>query len=263
MPYASVRDLPVAFKNLPSGAKAIALETMNAVLEDKEETPELITQAVQAAWSNIKRKYRKEGEEWLQKSALHDLATRFMRWLKGNPDTEGKRIKVTSEGGVLRISMADMPTAEGAVGDPPAEEVPAEEPPVEVAQSITKQIPITKVDLERRLVYGIVLEPGDPEHVDAQGDWLKPEEIEQSCHNFMKRYRAQETKMRLQHEQDAPKVSMVECYIAPADFVLGEQAVKQGSWIVASHIDDNQLWEQVKSNELTGYSIGGVGEREN
>jgi cation transport regulator ChaB len=368
MPYASVRDLPAAFKALPTGAKTIAMETMNAVLADKTETPELLTQAIQAAWANIKRKYRKEGEEWVQKSALHDLATRFMRWLKGNPETEGKRIRVTSEGGILRVSVSDTPAAEdSAVPTGPfmipaaGEEVTAEkalyadipgsleatckavseavcanytafgatEPyeasvaatfpdsvivqgknnsltaaqwkrdeqgaitfsnigpckvmieseaagwqlspggpsytePSNTPQPVTfaKSIPITKVDLERRLVYGIVLEPGDPEHVDAQGDWLKPEEIEQSCHEFMKRYRAQETKMRLQHEQDAPKVSIVECYIAPADFVLGEQAVLKGSWVVASHVNDEQLWEQVKAGELTGYSIGGVGERE-
>jgi DNA adenine methylase len=53
------------------------------------------------------------------------------------------------------------------------------------------------------------------------------------------------------------KVKLLESYLAPADFELNGQQVKQGTWMMAVKVLDDALWQAVKSGELTGFSIGG------
>jgi hypothetical protein len=57
------------------------------------------------------------------------------------------------------------------------------------------------------------------------------------------------------------KAQIVESYVAPCNFSMGGQQVKQGSWILATKIVDPELWKAVKSGELGGYSIGGNANR--
>jgi cation transport regulator ChaB len=239
MPYPTIADLPPAFKNLPTGAQTIAMNTMNAILADKTETPELVTQAVQAAWANIKREYRSEGGEWVRK------------WFVG------KAVSPDEPTPALDVSVAhDLLAAEivrrGKV----------HRTPIAGVTEKSWYVPVLKADGEKRLVYGIVLEPGDPKHFDSQGDWLKPGEIEESAHDFMRRYRTAKATMGLQHEKDAPEVDVVENYIAPSDATLGGEPVKKGSWVMAVYVGDAAIWKQIKSGELTGFSIGGRGVRE-
>uniref|UniRef100_A0A6M3K194 Putative peptidase n=1 Tax=viral metagenome TaxID=1070528 RepID=A0A6M3K194_9ZZZZ len=115
-------------------------------------------------------------------------------------------------------------------------------------------IPISKKDEEKRLVYGVVLEP---ETVDAQDDIVAAEEIEKACHDFSRGYRKQKTEMGYMHKGIADGVDMVENYIAPGDFRLGNKSVKKGSWVMVSHIENDDTWEEVKEGKITGYSIGG------
>lgn len=61
-PYKNNKDLP--FKNLPSGAKTIFRKTFNSVLTSTGDE----NQARQAAWRNVKLRYKKVGEEWVKKS---------------------------------------------------------------------------------------------------------------------------------------------------------------------------------------------------
>jgi len=74
MPYTSTDDLPPAFTSLPQGAKTIALQAINTTLHGKAESQELVTQAIRAAWSNVKEKYRKQGDSWVAKGALLAIA---------------------------------------------------------------------------------------------------------------------------------------------------------------------------------------------
>jgi len=69
MPYSSVDDLPPSFKFLPEGAKRVVFTSMNAILEGKTETKELVTTALRAAWGNVKHAYQKVGDKWVAKSA--------------------------------------------------------------------------------------------------------------------------------------------------------------------------------------------------
>ncbi|MBC7340960.1 MAG: hypothetical protein H5U02_00640, partial [Clostridia bacterium] len=113
---------------------------------------------------------------------------------------------------------------------------------------------ILKADEERRIVYGVVLEP---ESVDSQGEVISAEEIEKAAHKFL-------VKSRVVGDWHRKKAQgeVVESYIAPDDFEMGGQKVKKGSWVLAVHITDDELWRKVKEGEYTGYSVGGFAVRE-
>lgn len=108
---------------------------------------------------------------------------------------------------------------------------------------------------EQRLVYGIVLEP---ETTDSQGDIYDAAAIESAAHGFMANYQ-NVGHMHTALVNDGAEV--VESYIAPVDFELSGQSVKLGTWVLVVHISSDLLWDQVKSGELTGFSIGGYAER--
>ena len=122
--------------------------------------------------------------------------------------------------------------------------------------SVKKQfnVPIQKIDDERQIVFGVVLEP---DSVDAQGDKISSEEIEKAAHKFM-------VKSRVIGEghSKTTKAEPVESYIAPSDFKLGEESIKKGSWVLGVHVPDAGLWAKIKNGELNSYSIGGFGIRE-
>ena len=113
--------------------------------------------------------------------------------------------------------------------------------------------PITKVDTEKRLVYGAVLVP---ETFDSQGHIISEEEIEKSAHEFMALINLY-TGMGIQHEEMTPDVVPVQSFIAPVDYALGDDEIKQGTWMLVSKVLNDEIWQQVKDGELRGYSIGG------
>ncbi len=123
------------------------------------------------------------------------------------------------------------------------------------ASNINLECSIFKMDEEKQLVYGIVLVPNVE---DLQGDIVAPEEIEAAAHDYM----LNSQKIYKGHA-GATDAEVVESYIAPVDIPMGSQTVPSGSWIMVTRVNDPQIWEMVKKGELTGYSIGGTGERHN
>jgi len=232
MPYSTVADLPSAFKNLPAGAKAIAMRTMNAILEGKEETKELVTQAVQAAWANIKLEYTQQGGAWVKKWFARKAGPESAKEPDLSATHDMLAAELTRRGKMHRTPMAKA-----------------------------WYVPIAKADADKRIVYGIVLQPGDKRDTDAQDDFVTPDEIEVAAHDFMRRYRAAKATMGVQHEREAPGVDIVENYIAPADFTLNRQEVLKGSWVTVAYVGDDKVWAKVKDGSLSGFSIGGRGER--
>lgn len=102
-----------------------------------------------------------------------------------------------------------------------------------------------------RYVLGIVLEP---ETVDAQQDIYSDAEIRQTAHKFMEDFRV----IGLMHKGAVnDKVKILESYLAPADFEVDGVPVKKGTWLMGVRVLDDELWESVKSGELSGFSIGG------
>jgi hypothetical protein len=119
---------------------------------------------------------------------------------------------------------------------------------------------VRKSDDERRLVYGVVLEPGE---VDLQGDFETPEEIEKAAHRFMIKMWENERPSLIgaEHKEPIPTAVPVESYIAQEDVEFPLGMVKKGSWVVVSYIPDEAYFNKIKSGEYTGYSIQGKGRR--
>lgn len=108
---------------------------------------------------------------------------------------------------------------------------------------------------DERFVLGIVLEP---EVVDAQGDIYSAEEIRAAAHRFMEDFGGLGLMHRLRVNG---QVKVLESYLAPTDFTIGELAVRKGTWLLAVRVLSDELWERVKTGDLTGFSIGGSARR--
>lgn len=121
-------------------------------------------------------------------------------------------------------------------------------------QNITKQVPILKTEEEKQLVTGVVYEP-DVE--DSHGDKMNAEEIEKAAYTFMENYQH----IDKQHDEIAGKGTVVENWIAKSDMTVGEQEVQAGTWLMTVRVDDADTWEEIKKGEVTGFSMGGFGER--
>ncbi|MBC2682732.1 hypothetical protein HAU06_00710 [Bacillus toyonensis] len=120
--------------------------------------------------------------------------------------------------------------------------------------NISKQVPILKTEEEKQLVTGVVYEP-DVE--DSHGDIMTAEEIEKAAYTFMENYQH----IDKQHDEIAGKGTVVENWIAKSDMTVGEQEVKAGTWLMTVRVDDADTWEEIKKGEVTGFSMGGFGER--
>ena len=124
-------------------------------------------------------------------------------------------------------------------------------------EALQKDIRIAKADKAKQIVYGLVYEP---DVKDAHGDTMTADEIEKAAHGFMERQNTYN--IDKQHDLDADKGYVVESYIAPVDMDLGDQEIKKGSWVAGVKVTDADTWEQIEKGEITGFSMWGVGKRE-
>lgn len=123
-------------------------------------------------------------------------------------------------------------------------------------------VQISKLDEEKRIVYGPVLEPGVE---DAQGDIVSKEEIRKAAHNFMRKVGMAEAGADgVMHKGrvGVDAAYLVESWLQDGDTKHGEQSITDGTWMIGVHVPDDELWGLVKSGEFTGFSIGGQGMRE-
>jgi len=107
---------------------------------------------------------------------------------------------------------------------------------------------------KKHTVYCVVLAPDE---IDLQGDQISAEDIEKACHEFSLNYGYVGDK----HEKSA-NARVVETFIAPVDYTIGDEKITAGSWVAAIKVFDVDLWEAIESGEYTGFSIGGYGTRE-
>lgn len=115
---------------------------------------------------------------------------------------------------------------------------------------LEREIPLLKTK-DERFVLGIVLEP---EVRDAQGDIYSEEEVRTAAHAFMEQFQ----NIGFMHrELINDKVSILESYVTPVAFEIDGQAVRKGTWLFATRINDGGMWDAIKTGKLGGYSIGG------
>lgn len=120
---------------------------------------------------------------------------------------------------------------------------------------------IVKADEVRQIAYGVVLEPRGPENPDTQGDWYLAEDVEEAAHHFMAEVSKGTGFGDLMHDETTRAGYPVESFIAPVAFVLGDQPVAKGSWVIGMHYPDPEIWGRVAKGELAAFSVGGSGVR--
>lgn len=106
----------------------------------------------------------------------------------------------------------------------------------------------------QRVAYAAVAVPGEP---DSDGEILTPEEIEYAAHKWMENYRNMDIMHTFKNVANP-----VESYILPQEMTVKaydqEMTLPQGTWIVGSHITDDDTWQKVQKGELRGHSLTGV-----
>lgn len=123
----------------------------------------------------------------------------------------------------------------------------------------TGVVPISKLRYDKQICYGVVLIP-DTE--DLQGDVISAEEIEKTAHAYMENAR----QIKDRHGKGTEAVP-IESYIAPQELYFsggpyGGQQVKKGSWVLGVKVADPELWRKIETGEYQGFSVGGVGVRD-
>lgn len=111
---------------------------------------------------------------------------------------------------------------------------------------------IKKIDAELQVVWGEVYAPGYP---DSQGDFMQAPAIREMAWGFMKKRALH--KVDVQHSQAESGSYIVESFIARE----ADPLFIPGAWVVGVKIPEPAVWELVKSGELNGFSLDGVGLR--
>ncbi len=133
-----------------------------------------------------------------------------------------------------------------------------------------KAVTVHKALAPKQIVYGVVL---DPYQFDLQGDWIPPESLEDTAHDFV----AKHGYISYQHDglADAQLVeSFIEEYPTPGDREkahrglphratrrkYGSDTVHSGAWVIGVKLSD-KLWAEHLAGNLNAFSIEGFGTR--
>jgi len=112
---------------------------------------------------------------------------------------------------------------------------------------------IVKADVENHYVTGIVYEPLTE---DSHGNYMTEAEITKAAYHFAKNG----NKVDLQHSfEPLEGASVVESWIAKADFDIGGEQIKKGTWLMTVEVADESVWEGIEKGDITGLSMGGLG----
>ncbi len=112
---------------------------------------------------------------------------------------------------------------------------------------------IVKTDVENHYVTGIVYEPMEE---DSHGNFMTEEEITKAAYWFAKNG----DKVDLQHSfEPLDGATVVENWIAKADFEIDGEAIQKGTWLMTVEVTDESVWKGIEKGDITGFSMGGLG----
>lgn len=112
-------------------------------------------------------------------------------------------------------------------------------------------------------VYCVVAEPDWHENAGQIGDsliddrWASADEIQKAAWGFM----ANGALINKMHSSMEPYGTVVENFIAPADFNVDGEQIRKGSWVIAIQPNDEGR-AAIEAGEFTGVSIEGIANRE-
>lgn len=113
---------------------------------------------------------------------------------------------------------------------------------------------IVKAEAENHFVTGIVYEPMVE---DTHGNFMTEEEVTKAAYWYMKNG----DKVDLQHSfEPLANASVVESWVAKADFDIDGEPIKKGTWLMTVEVADDEVWDGIEKGEITGFSMGGIGD---
>lgn len=130
------------------------------------------------------------------------------------------------------------------------------------------QVPISKLDEDKRLVFGWAsLSKVDGQPVtDRQGDYIPIEESEEAAYTYMLNSRKGGDMHRRVTKADEPyhAFTVVESMVFTPEKIealgLEPDALPHGWWL-GGKVHDDQQWQDVKEGKRTGFSVHGTGVR--
>lgn len=116
--------------------------------------------------------------------------------------------------------------------------------------------PIVRKDPARQIAYAAVLVPGE---ADTDGDALTAEKIEEVAHGWLENYGNIDLQHNLVQQDARPVESYVSANEMPVTLADGtERTLPAGSWVLATKVQDAEVWKGIESGRYTGYSVMGV-----
>lgn len=110
---------------------------------------------------------------------------------------------------------------------------------------IRKYVPIKKVDTARQIVYAEVYAPNE---IDAHGDMMLASSLEDMAHRYLMLDLSKT--IDVNHSRNPIKAYPVESFIA-----RNNPDYSEGAWVVATKIEDKDVWAKIENGELNGYSF--------
>lgn len=129
----------------------------------------------------------------------------------------------------------------------------------------SEKVKLSSVDKERRMLYGAALIPEKLIlRIDKNNEeyYMKFERdtIERLAHDFYKKNLHHTT--NLQHQYPVTGVTIVESWLKEGNsdksLALGLSDLPDGTWFIGAKVDDDSVWEEVKSGAIRGFSIEGM-----
>jgi hypothetical protein len=112
--------------------------------------------------------------------------------------------------------------------------------------TVVQRVAIKRVDDDKRVVYGEVYAPYA---LDSHGEFMLPEDIELMAHRFMKLELG--TSIDTGHDNVPNGSYPIESFIARR----GDPDYTPGAWVLGVKVPDDDIWMQVKSGKLNGFSF--------
>ena len=107
---------------------------------------------------------------------------------------------------------------------------------------------------DSHFVTGIVYEPMTE---DAHGNYMTAEDIKKAADW----YAENGNNVDIQHSfKPTSGAKVVKSWIAKSGEKVGDVEVKEGTWLMTMEITDEKIWKSIEDGDITGFSMGGVGD---
>lgn len=111
--------------------------------------------------------------------------------------------------------------------------------------TVQLRVTIKKIDNEKQIATGEVYAPLI---IDSHGDMMLAEDVEILAHSFMAK--SLNSRIDIMHNNRPALAVAVESFIAK-----GNSEFNEGAWVVSIKVHDDDLWDDIKTGKLNGYSM--------